>query len=375
MHSSAADAARSTRLGFLIAGFATAGWAPLVPFARERARLDDAQLGLLLLFLGIGSTLAMPLAGAWVARRGCRSMLALSSLAICTALPLLASASDFASLCAALGLFGAGVGALDCTVNVQAVIVERACGRAMMSGFHGIFSLGGILGAAGVSALLSARGSLIIAVACVLASIALALALALPHALSAGEDRGPAFALPRGAVLFLGLLCFIAFLTEGAMLDWSAVFLTSVRGVEPSRAGLGYASFAFAMTGGRLTGDATVRAFGGRRVFAVGACCAALGLACLSSLPDPRAPWVGFALIGLGCSNLVPLLYSALGQQAHMPMSAAVPALTLLGYAGILSGPAAIGFIANATSLASAFLLVAACLLCVAASARLLRFS
>jgi hypothetical protein len=137
----------------------------------------------------------------------------------------------------------------------------------------------------------------------------------------------------------------------------------------------GFATFACAMTVGRLTGDAIVRTFGGRRVFAVGACCAALGLACLTSLPDPRAPWLGFALIGLGCSNLLPLLYSALGQQTHMPMSAAVPALPLLGYAGIPSGPAAIGFIASATSLASALLLVAACLLGVAASARLLRLS
>lgn len=372
MRSSAAEA-RSTRLGFLIAGFATAGWAPLVPFARDRAHLDEAQLGLLLLCLGAGSTLAMPLAGGWVARRGCRSAIVLASVLICSALPLLASADSFAVLCAALSVFGAGVGALDCAINVQAVIVERNSGRAMMSGFHGIFSLGGILGAAGISALLSAGVALLAAVSCVLIGIALALAFAYPHALQAGEDRGPAFALPRGIVLFLGGLCFTAFLTEGAMLDWSAVFLISERGVDATRAGLGYATFALAMTVGRLTGDVTVQRFGGKRVFAAGALCAALGLLCMTVLPDPRAPWLGFVLIGLGCSNLVPLLYSALGQQTRMPESAAVPALTMLGYAGILSGPAAIGFIADATSLASAFLMVAGALLCVAACSRLLR--
>ncbi|HEX5656862.1 MAG TPA: MFS transporter [Polyangiales bacterium] len=356
---------RSTRLAFLLSGFATAGWAPLVPFAKQHAALDQQQLGLLLLCLGAGSMTAMPLAGALVARLGCRTVLAITSVMICLALPVLATSGSFAVLCAALLAFGAAVGALDCAMNVQAVLVERAAGRAMMSGFHDVFSLGGILGAAAVSASLSAGVGLLHATLGVVAAILIALALALPAALTAGEDRGPAFALPRGAVSFLGLLCFIAFLTEGAMLDWSAVFLIA-RGTEPARAGLGYALFAGAMTVGRLTGDALVRRIGATPAFALGAFTAALGIASLAQW----AAWTSFVLIGLGCANLVPLLYSALAKQTSMPESAAVPALTMLGYAGMLAGPAAIGFVADATSLATALSLVAGLLLAVAASAR-----
>jgi predicted MFS family arabinose efflux permease len=356
---------RSTRLAFLISGLATAGWAPLVPFAREHAGLDERRLGLLLLCLGAGSMTAMPLAGALVVRLGCRAVLALTSVVICLALPVLAISGSFAVLCAALVAFGAAVGALDCAMNAQAVIVERSAGRAMMSGFHGVFSLGGILGAAAVSALLSTGVPLLGATLGVVMAIALALALAYPHALAAAEQRGPAFAIPRGMVLFLGVLCFVAFLAEGAMLDWSAVFLIS-RGVEPARAGLGYALFAGAMTVGRLTGDAVVQRLGATRAFVLGALCSACGLGSLALF----ASWTAFVLIGLGCANLVPLLYSALSKQDAMPESAAVPALTMLGYAGILAGPAAIGFVADATSLASALLMVAALMVGVAASAR-----
>jgi MFS family permease len=360
---------RSTRLAFLLSGFATAGWAPLVPFARAHASLDERQLGLLLLCLGAGSMTVMPLAGALVVRFGCRAVLVVTGVVLCAALPVLATSGSFAMLCTALASFGAAAGALDCAMNVQAVLVERAAGRAMMSGFHGVFSLGGILGAAAVSALLSAGASLIFATTCVVIAILIALALAYPHALRAGDERGPALAVPRGAVLFLGVLCFLAFLTEGAMLDWSAVFLIE-RGCAPAYAGLGYAIFAAAMTVGRLTGDAVVGRFGGRRVFLSGSLCAALGLLALTH----QLPWLGFVLIGLGCANLVPLLYSALGHQRSMPTSTAIPALTMLGYAGILAGPAAIGFVAHATSLTSAFLMLSGALVGVGACARLLRF-
>jgi MFS family permease len=165
------------------------------------------------------------------------------------------------------------------------------------------------------------------------------------------------------------VLCFLAFLTEGAMLDWSAVFLIE-RGSDPAHAGLGYAVFAAAMTLGRLTGDAVVARIGARRVFAAGALLAGAGLAMLTT----ELRWPGFALIGIGCANLVPLLYSALGQQRAMPTNSAVPALTMLGYAGILAGPAAIGFVAHATSLTIAFLMLSGALVGVAGCARVLRF-
>jgi MFS family permease len=174
-------------------------------------------------------------------------------------------------------------------------------------------------------------------------------------------------------VLFIGLLCFILFLTEGSVLDWSAVFLTNERGMDPAYGGMGYAAFSVTMTMGRLAGDAIVKRLGGVRVIIGGGLCAAAGLALATLVPSWPVALVGYALVGAGCSNIVPVLFTATGRQTAMPEHMAIPAVTTLGYAGILAGPAAIGLIAHATSLPLAFLVVVALLLGVAASGRLLK--
>lgn len=364
----------STRIVFFVSGFGTAAWAPLVPFAKARTGIDEGLLGLLLLCLGLGSIVAMPLAGALTARFGCRHIIIVSAVLICLALPLLATVSSLPLLAAVLVVFGAGIGSLDVSMNIQAIIVERASGRPMMSGFHGLFSLGGIAGAAGVTALLSAGASPLPAILCVIAIVAMALVMAAPHLLPYGsKSDGPTFALPHGIVLFIGALCFILFLAEGAVLDWSAVFLALVHGVEASYTGLGYAAFALTMTIGRLTGDRIVQQFGGANVIIFGGLCASAGFALATLVPSWQVALLGYTLVGAGCSNIVPVLFTSAGRQTVMPENVAVPAITTLGYAGILIGPAAIGFIAHATSLSAAFLILAILLLGVAASGRMLR--
>ena len=364
----------STRIAFFIAGFGIAAWAPLVPYAKARAGLDEATLGLLLLCLGAGSILAMPISGILATRYGCRRVFSAGTVLICLALPLLATVSSVPLLIATLFLFGAGLGAVDSTVNLQAVIVERASGRTMMSGFHGLFSVGGIAGAAGVSALLALGLTPLWAIAVVIVLILAALIKAAPHLLPYGsESSGPAFAVPHGVVLFIGLLCFVVFLAEGAMLDWSAVFLTADKQIDEAYAGLGYAAFALTMTAGRLLGDTIVSHLGARRVIIVGGLLAAAGLILATLAASWQVALVGYGLVGMGCSNIVPVLYTAVGKQTLMPASIAVPAITTLGYAGILAGPAAIGFIAHASSLSTAFLLIATLLVAVAISGRILR--
>lgn len=364
----------STRIAFFIAGFGIAAWAPLVPYAKARAGLDEATLGLLLLCLGAGSILAMPISGILATRYGCRRVFSAGTVLIYLALPLLATVSSVPLLIATLFLFGAGLGAVDSTVNLQAVIVERASGRTMMSGFHGLFSVGGIAGAAGVSALLALGLTPLWAIAVVIALILAALIKAAPHLLPYGsESSGPAFAVPHGVVLFIGLLCFVVFLAEGAMLDWSAVFLTADKQIDEAYAGLGYAAFALTMTAGRLLGDTIVSHLGARRVIIVGGLLAAAGLILATLATSWQVALVGYGLVGMGCSNIVPVLYTAVGKQTLMPASIAVPAITTLGYAGILAGPAAIGFIAHASSLSTAFLLIATLLVAVAISGRILR--
>ncbi len=252
------------------------------------------------------------------------------------------------------------------------MIVETASGRAMMSGFHALFSVGGVIGAGGLSALLDAGASPLVGTLCVDAAILALLLASDRHLLRYGSHRDtPFFAMPRGAVLVVGGLCFVSFLAEGAMLDWSAVFLTSRHAMDAAQAGAGYAVFSVAMTAGRLVGDRVVQALGGRVVLAGGALGAATGLALAALAPSASTALAGFTLVGLGASNIVPVLYSGLGRQSDMPPGLAVAAVTALGYSGILIGPALIGVVAEAAGLATALLAVAALLVGVAACARI----
>ncbi|VTR28834.1 Inner membrane protein ybjJ [Serratia fonticola] len=178
------------------------------------------------------------------------------------------------------------------------------------------------------------------------------------------------FVLPRGWVMFIGLLCFIMFLAEGSMLDWSALYLTTMRGMDHNQAGLGYALFSIAMTIGRLNGDRVVNAMGRYQVLLLGSLCAAIGLALAITIDSAIASLIGFMLVGVGASNVVPILFSAAGNQRVMPANLAIASVTTVGYAGILAGPAVIGLIAQVSSLTFALACVAALLLIVTASAQ-----
>ena len=361
----------STRAAFFIAGFALSAWAPLIPFAKDRAGLDEATLGLLLLCFGAGSLAAMPLAGALTSGVGCRPVVSTATILICIALPVLAHTDSAPVLASALLLFGAGVGAVDVAMNMQAVIVERASGRSMMSGFHGMFSVGGIAGALSVSALLFLGTSTLVASLGVVGVIVALLAGFGRHLLRQGDQhRDKLLVWPRGPVLLIGLLCFILFLVEGAMLDWSAVFLTTRRDVAPAQAGLGYAAFAAAMALGRLNGDRAVDVLGRRRMLRVGSAAAIMGLALVVLVQAQYVEFAGFLLVGAGCANLVPVLYTAVGNQSAMPAGPAISAVTTLGYAGILCGPALIGLVAQVTSLGIAFSGLAGLLVIVAGCSR-----
>jgi predicted MFS family arabinose efflux permease len=345
---------------FLVAGAAMAAWAPLVPFAKANANVDNSVLGLVLLCLGGGSLITMPLAGRLVARYGCRVVILASALLACAMLPLLTVASSPVLLAVSLLLFGAGIGAMDVSMNLQAIVVERDAGRAMMSGFHAMFSLGGILGALAMSGALAAGMSPTFASSVIVAALVIACIASASHLITQRSAHpGPMFGIPRGIVLLIGALAASCFLMEGAVLDWSAIYLSSIRGLDVSRAGIGYAAFSAAMVLGRSTGDRVVERFGRRTTLTTGAACAAFGVALVVSMPDWRASVVGFMVIGLGCSNVVPILFTAAGRQTVMPESLAVPAVTTMGYAGLLAGPAAIGLIAGQVGLTIAFALLA----------------
>jgi MFS family permease len=198
--------------------------------------------------------------------------------------------------------------------------------------------------------------------------------VAAPHLLpaaAAAEKESPAFAVPHGAVIFLGIVCFIVFLAEGATLDWGALLLTTNGRFTPGQGGLGYAVFAIAMTVGRLTGDTVIRRVGRKRVMMLGGLCAAAGFYATTLAPASKIALIGFLLIGVGASNIVPILFTAAGRQQDMPPAAAIGAVTTLGYAGILAGPALIGFVAHLSSLHVAFGGLGCAMLLVAGSSQL----
>ncbi len=375
-NSSAIKQQISTRFAFLITGLAMSAWAPLIPFVKTRLAIGESTLGLLILCFGVGSLLAMPITGLLVNRYGCRRIISSSLLLMCISLVCLAISPGIPGMAINLLMFGMMLGATDVAMNMQAVIVEKASGRAMMSGFHGFYSLGGIFGAVVMSALLWLGLSPFHALLSLTAVLLLMLAYCAKDLLPkdnkdhSGDKRDPFFVLPRGKVLLIGGLCFIAFLAEGAVLDWSAVFLNSIREINPTHAGLGYACFSVAMTIGRFTGDKIVNALGGSRVVLWGGLCAASGFLLVVFVPFTSAAFIGFTLVGVGASNIVPVLFTAAGNQDSMPMGLAIAAVVSMGYAGLLAGPAVIGFIAESSSLNVSFVIVAAGLLVLAGCAK-----
>lgn len=364
----------ATRAAFLVVGVSVGAWAPLVPFAKERLGADDASLGALLLCLGLGSVVTMPLGGILLGRFGCRALILLPGIVLCLAMPLLAVSASFASLAVVLVAFGGAMGTMDVAMNTQAVLVEKDSTRPMMSGFHGMWSVGGIVGSAFVSLLLWLGATPLLAIALVAVGCAVLLAVSAPGLLPYGNKEAdvPLFVAPRGLVLVLGVLCFIVFLAEGVVLDWGALFLSD-KGMDTAHAGFGYAAFATAMTTGRLLGDRVVAALGGVRILLFGSLLVAAGFALAVYADAPVVAIVGFVLVGAGASNIVPVLFSLGGRQTLMPGSHAVAAITTVGYAGVLLGPAMVGFVAQATSLPTALLLVAALMLVVTACARIAR--
>jgi MFS family permease len=352
----------ATRIAFLVAGFGLAAWAPLIPFAKARLGADDGLMGLLLLCLGTGSVAAMLRTGPLCARYGCKPVVVASGLVLALLLPPLAIASSPWTLGAVLLGFGGALGSLDVAMNVHAVEVERDARVPLMSGFHAMFSVGGFAGAGFVTALLSAGvGPLACTVPCV-AVMVVAMRVAAPRLVEAGRvAAGHSLAWPRsGAMLLLAALAAVCFLVEGAMLDWSALLLTTLSLAAPAQGGLGYAVFAVAMTVGRFSGDAITARIGDRATIRAGGALSVLGFAVLLFGGRLELALAGFALIGLGASNIVPVLFRRCGDVPGTSAAMAVAALTTVGYAGQLMGPAAVGFVSHVASLPAAFWLLAA---------------
>ena len=351
----------AARAFFFIGGFGTATWAPLVPLLRERLMVGDDVLGMLLLCIGVGSLLTMPLSGALAMRLGCRRVVMTASI-LFAAILLLVSCVDALSLAVPIVLiFGAVMGCIDVVVNIVAVLVEKGIGRRIMSGMHAFWSLGGFVGAGLYGVWVGLLGLTPFQSTAIAAGLILLLTAVFGrHLIPYGGGGGALLALPRGIIVFVGMTAFIAFLSEGAVMDWGGVYLTTVRGMDLALAGTGYSVFSAAMLMMRFLGDRVVQRIGALPVAVGGALLAFGGILLVMFAPADVLLYVGFFAIGIGSANIVPVFFSLMGRQDVMPVSAAVSAVSTMGYLGILAGPAVIGFVSSLTTLQTAFAMLAA---------------
>jgi MFS family permease len=358
-----APARRAVSLIFLFNGAVIASWLPHIPDLKSRLLLDDGGLGLLLLAMAAGAILALPVAGWLVATLGSRVVTSASAAALSAAVILPVLTPSVTSSAAALALLGACNGTLDVAMNAHGVLVETVYRRPIMSSFHALFSLGGLVGAGAASlalaAGLSAPTHIVMVAVLSLIAVRVAARQLLPTP-PARTSSAPAFAVPPGALLGLGLLTFCALLAEGAVGDWSAVYLRESLGTMASTAAMGFAVFSLAMALGRFAGDRLARRMGPVRLLRLSASLATGGLALSLISRQPAIALLGFAVVGLGVANLIPILFSAAGRTHGVPAGTAIAAVATTGYFGFLAGPPLIGLAADAVGLPAALGIVCA---------------
>lgn len=383
----------ATQAIFLVCGFAISSWAPMVPLAKARLGLNDANLGYLLLMLGLGAITMMPVSGFFSHKFGTRIVILVSGLVSAVMLPLLLLISTPITMGIALFIFGAGIGTIDVAMNAQGIHVQNACGKQIMSSLHGLFSVGGLCGSLGIGALIKIGLNPVAAAVSIAVLLVLILVYNFKSLLNKSQEQQYANSEESGAVqepgraskavaqpgvaqrsrfsfavIYLGFACFVVFLSEGAILDWSALFLRESKNIDVAFAGLGYAAFSIAMATMRLLGDKIVEKLSGRLVVGIGGLVGALGLFLAVGTPWLWSALAGFVLLGIGVANVVPVFFSEAGKIKGMASSIAITIISTMGYAGQLAGPAMLGFIAYHYSLRTALTVVAVLLGAVAIS-------
>lgn len=347
---------------FVLNGVLLGAWASRIPAVMERHALGEASLGVLLLLMGIGALLSFPIAGRLSDRLGAVRVTRGIAFAYLAALALVGFAATTVLLGAALFLFGMAHGAMDVTMNSWATEVEKALGRSVMSSFHAMWSVGAGIGAGSGFAAASlgmALGEHFVLVA-ILASLGLVPLLFVRWASMrrSGGSVSPILAVPRGALALVGLIALAAGLGEGAMVDWSAVYLRDVIGADEATSTLGFGIFSATMVVMRLCADPVVTRFGPGRVARAGGLTAAIGLALVTVPATLPAALLGCVLMGMGYATLAPLAFSRAAADPSLPPGQAIASVATFGYGAMLLGPPAIGWIADASSLRTAFALL-----------------
>jgi predicted MFS family arabinose efflux permease len=368
-----ATRARIATMGlFFTAGWVFASWGVHVPTVKEKFGLDDAQLSIALFAVAGGSIAAMPVVGKWAARVGTRTACTVGGIGACLVTSLILLVPWYWPVVALLALYGGLGAALDVSMNTEAADVEAAVGRPIVSSLHGMFSVGGLAGAAAGGLALSSgmRPEVHFALASAIgASIIIASRpFLLPHTPPESIDAaGLAHQrhLRRG-LLALGVLALVALIAEGAMYDWSTVYMRDVVHASTGMASAAYAAFSGGMAVGRFSGDFVRGHVNDSRLMVGSGIFAAAGMALALLVPMPLVALLGFVLLGLGLSNMMPVMFLAAARVPGLHAAQGVAGVAATAYVGLLIGPVLIGMTAHATTLPVGMSVVIVCALLVA---------
>jgi MFS family permease len=353
---------------FLADGFGFGFWAGHIPVFKQRFALNDAQLSIALFSVALGAIFAMPVVGHCVRRFGSHALSGMSATLYAIVIACLPWPRSFSLFVFVTTFFGACKGSLDVSINAQAVVVESAYRRPIMSSFQACWSIGGLAGALLAAAALQAgfRPELNLSA---VGFFILIVAVCSARHLSPEKPVGAAglFIRPDRAILGVAALTFLALFSEGTMADWTGVYLHNVIGVPVSTAALAFAGYSLAMAAGRFLGDRLVQAIGPKLLLRISGLSTAAGLSLAILVRRPEVAIAGFAVVGLGLSNLVPILFGSAGRHRSGP-GPGIAAVTTVGYFGFLVGPPLIGSLASLVSLPAALALVVAFGLIIAGS-------
>jgi predicted MFS family arabinose efflux permease len=348
----------AVRLQFFVSGFMFATWGVHVPTVRAHYGLDEQTLALTMLAAGVGALCGLAFAGRWVGRWGPQRVALVTGVVAALALAALLASHAWMLLLATMGLFGAVGSIYDVAMNAGGSALEAASGRRLMSRFHALFSFGGMAGAAFGSALLRVQADPVLHLALTSAASVLAVGWATrpalplaPQETHAAESRTRGHARPRRVLWALGTLAAIGLVAEGAMYDWSVLYMQRELGSAPALAALAYASFSVAMGLARLVGDAARARWPANRLMTGSALLAAAGMAVALLGRHPGLALACFALVGLGLANVIPVLFAAASRLPGVPAAHGIAVVSSLGYLGFMAGPPVIGFIAQHRSL------------------------
>jgi len=357
----------ATFLVFSVNGAMIGTWVGHIPWLQDHLAISKATLGLCLLCMAAGAFISMPLTGHVLDRLPSATLVRWTTLIFCLMLPLPLLATSPYMLGALLFVFGASNGAMDVSMNAHGVAIQERLGRPIMSSLHGGWSVGGFA-ASGLVALAAAAGldprveSLVVGAVLWLTSIAIIRRLG---AASAHSSVGGGLALPTRPVLLIGGLCFLVMLAEGAIGDWSGIYLRHNTGATPGTAALAFTGFSLGMALARLGGDIVNARIGAGRLLRAGTALVALALGGVLLIGETVPAVIGFAVCGLGIANAVPLLFSAAGRLD--PPGPSLAAAFTLGYTGFIVGPPVIGFVSDQIGLSRTLALLVFALVTVTA--------